>query len=199
MPAETQSAGAMPVAGGATPPQTPDQPATVTPPQQPSQPATGTPDADGMTTDAGRRALREEREARATLQRELDELKGQNRTESEKALEAAKKAGASEADGRWSGLIRKAEVRTALMGAGIQPSVLDLAVGASEFAGLKVNDKGEVEGLEAAVDAFKKARTDLFTPKSQARPDAGLGPRGTPAAGTETDMNSLIRRKTGRL
>jgi hypothetical protein len=63
---------------------------------------------------------------------------------------------------------------------------------------LKVTDDGEVTGLDAAVDAFKRARPDLFAARSAPRPgDAGLGPRGTPAAGG-IDMNTAIRRMAGR-
>jgi hypothetical protein len=198
---DNASAGATPAAGGATPPQTPAQPAAATPPAASSS-ATGD---DQQLGDAGKRALEEERRARReaedrakAFQKDLDELKAQGLSESEKAVADAKKAGAAEVTERFHGQIRRAETRSALTSAGINASVLDLATKADEFAALKVTDDGEVTGLDAAVDAFKRARPDLFAARSAPRPgDAGLGPRGTPAAGG-IDMNTAIRRMAGR-
>lgn len=198
---ETQSAGATPAAGGATPPQTPAQPAAATT----SAVAPSATDGDEPLGPAGTRALeaerrtaREAQDRASALQRELDELKVKGLSESERAVADAKKAGAQEVTERFHGQIRRAEVRSALTSAGINPSVLDLAAKADEFAALKVNESGEVDGLDAAVEAFKRARSDLFTPKTTPRPaDSGLGPRGTPAA-PGNDMNTFIRRSAGR-
>jgi hypothetical protein len=191
----------MPAAGGATPSQTPASPAAA-PSGAATPPATGD---DLQLGDAGKRALNEERTARRdaeerakAFEKELAELRTANQTDSEKALEAAKKAGAGEVTERFHVQIRRSEVKAALTSAGISPSVMDLAVAAPEFAALKINDEGEVVGLEAAVDAFKKARSDLFVTKPTPRPgDTGLGPRGTPAAGG-LDMNTYIRQRAGR-
>lgn len=198
---EPQSAGAMPAVGGATPPPTPAQPAATPPSAAPSS-AT---DDDQQLGDAGKRALEDERRARReaenrakAAERERDDLKAAGLTESEKAIADAKKAGAAEVTERFHAQIRRAEVRAALTSAGISASVLDLATKADEFAALKVTEDGEVSGLDAAVEAFKRARSDLFTAKAPARPgDSGLGPRGTPAAGG-TDLNSWIRKEAGR-
>ena len=198
---ETASAGATPAVAGATPAQTPASPAASSPPAAPSS-AT---DDDLQLGDAGKRALAEERrtrreaEERATkAERERDELQAKHLTEAEKAVAEAKKAGSAEATEKWTAQIRRAEVRSALTGAGINASVLDLAAKADEFAALTVSDDGEVTGLDAAVEAFKRARPDLFTPKATPRPgDSGLGPRGTPAAGGP-DLNSWIRKEAGR-
>lgn len=201
MTTDTASAGAMPAAGGAMPPQTPAQPAAAPPPAGAS-PATGD---DQQLGDAGKRALEDERRARReaddrvkAVQKELDDLKAQSLTDSERAVADAKKAGAAEVTERFHGQIRRAEIRTALTGAGINASVLDLAAKADEFAALKVTEDGDVQGLDAAVEAFKKARPDLFTAaKAAPRPDSGLGPRGAPAAGGP-DLNTFIRRSAGR-
>lgn len=203
---ETAVAGATPAVAGATPTQSPPaQPAAGAPASPPPPPATGDDYPEGLG-DAGKRAIdrmKAERDSASdrakAAELERDELKARGLTESERAIADAKKAGAAEVTERFQGQIRRAEVRSALTSAGISASVLDLATNASEFAALKVNDEGEVVGLDTAVEAFKRAKADLFTPKTPARPtgDAGLGPRGTPAAGG-IDMNTAIRRAAGR-
>jgi hypothetical protein len=198
---EIAPAGAMPVVGGATPPQTPAQPASGAPAPTP-EPATGYPDGLG---DAGKRALDDmkaakkaaEAEARAARE-ELDRLRTATATDAEKALIAARKEGASEVLGKVQAQIRRSEVRAALAAAGLPGNFVDLAARSDEFASLKVTDDGEVEGLHAAVEAFRKAMPDLFT-KPGARPvgESGLGPRGTPT-GAGTDLNTWIRKAAGR-
>lgn len=201
---ETAAAGATPVVGGATPPQS--QPATpaATTAAPASTPATSDDYPEGLG-DAGKRALdrmKAERDAATAsakaAERERDELKAAGLTDSERAIADAKKAGAAEVTERFHGQIRRAEVRSALTAAGINPQVLDLAAKADEFAALKVTDDGDVTGLEAAVDGFRKSHVDLFAAKG-ARPagDAGLGPRGAPATAGQ-DMNSMIRKAAGR-
>lgn len=162
-----QSAGATPAAGGATPPQTqPASPAPTTPPAPPTPPATG--DGDGMG-DAGQRALAAERAAvKAEKKRADDAVKAlealqlASASDAEKAIAQAKKDGAAEITAKWSAQIRRSEVKAALTAAGINASILDLAVNAAEFAALAVTDDGELDGLTAAIDAFKKAKPDLF-------------------------------------
>jgi hypothetical protein len=200
---ETATAGATPVVGGATPPQSPPaQPAAAAPSVQVPSATDDYPEGLG---DAGKRALdrmKAERDAATasarTAEKERDELKAKGVTESERAVADAKKAGAAEVTERFHGQIRRAEVRAALTSAGINASVLDLAAKADEFAALTVTDSGEVSGLDAAVEAFKRARSDLFGAKTTPRPgDAGLGPRGTPSTGG-TDLNTWIRKEAGR-
>lgn len=121
--------------------------------------------------DAGKRALEAERasrkaaEARASAaEKERDELKSKTQTEQEKAVADAKKSGGDEVRTKVNGQIRRSEVKAALSAAGINTSVLDLATKADEFAALEVTDDGEVTGLQAAIDGFKKSRPDLFKP-----------------------------------
>lgn len=200
---EPQSAGATPVAAGAMPAQTPAQPAAA-PQTPPVEPATGYPDGLG---DAGKRALDDMKAAKKaaeaeakTAREDLEKLKAATATDAEKALAQAKKDGATEVLGKAQTMVRRSEVRAALASAGLSGAMLDLASRADEFADLKVNDEGDVEGLTAAVDAFKKAAPDLFkpgTPGAGRAPDFGGGPRGTPAS-AGTDMNRLIRQAAGR-
>lgn len=195
---DTAPAGATPVAGTATVSQTPAQPAAAAPATS-GEPATGYPDGLG---DAGKRALDDMKAAKKTAEAEakaardeLEKLRSATATDAEKALAQARKEGATEVLAKAQTQIRRSEVRAALSAAGLTGSMVDLASRADEFASLKVSDDGEVEGLNTAVDAFKKAQPDLF--KTRQPGDAGLGPRGTPAAGG-TDMNTLIRRAAGR-
>jgi flagellar biosynthesis/type III secretory pathway protein FliH len=195
---DTTSAGATPVAGGATPPQTPAQPAPAT-----AQPATSSATDDEPLGAAGIRALDSERQRAKVAERERDELKQKieelqnaTRTDAEKALAQARKEGAAEALAKADARVRRAEVRTALAAAGVNPALLDLAAKADLFAALKVNEEGEVEGLTAAVESFKRSTPDLFRAAGRT-PGFDGGPRGdAPSPGT--DMNRLIRQAAGR-
>lgn len=182
MPDNDTSAGAMPVAGGATPPQSePAQPAAADPTAAPD-PAKGDEDALG---EAGKRALADERRKardatnRANaLERELSDLKARTQSAEDKALADAKKAGRDEVLEQANARIRRSEVRAALASAGINASFLSLATKADEFADLKVNDEGEVEGLAKAIEDFKTAQSDLFRPPATTG-SAGGGVRST--------------------
>lgn len=180
----TASAGATPAAGGATPPQSPPaQPASGSTTAAPTEPAKGEDDALG---EKGLRALQVERDAakaakaeRDALQKQLDELKASTLSDSDKAIAQAKKDGSTETLTRVQAQIRRSEVKAALVGAGINASVLDLAINASEFTALKVDDEGVVDGLEAAVTAFKAGRKDLFGTAAAGGSSDG-GARGAP-------------------
>lgn len=183
-------------AGGATPPATGTPPAAGSePPALPTPPAKGD---DGALGDAGKRALEQERTARRDaenaskeLQKELDALKAKDLSDSERAIKAAKAEGATEVTERYQAQVRRSEVKAALSAAGIKSSVMDLAGKADEFAKLKVNDEGEVEGLDEAVKAFKKARGDLFGEASgDGSADGGAGTTGAPKSGTIDDAVS---------
>lgn len=121
--------------------------------------------------DALRADLAKERDKRQGLEAELGELRplkqrleqleAANQTETEKAINAAKKEATTAERARWEGVIRAARVETALSAAGCtDPSVAALA---RDFSGLKVNDNGDVENLTETVQAFKDAHPTLFT------------------------------------
>jgi hypothetical protein len=165
---QTTPAGATPAVAGATPAQTtPVSPAAgAAPADATTTPATG----DAALGDGAKSAIEKERHARReaddrakALQTELDALKAAGQSDTEKAITQAKKDGGAEVLARVQAQIRRSEVKAALIGNGINASVLDLAVNAPEFAALKVSDDGEVDGLEAAVAKFKTGRADLFT------------------------------------
>lgn len=200
---DNASAGATPVVGGATPSQTPAQPAPTTPVTA-TPPATG--DDDAALGEGGKRAIKAERDRASAAEKErdqfrtrLEELENASKSEHEKAVAQAKREGAAEVATRYEAAIRRSEVRAALTAAGVPSSLVDLASRADGFASLKVNDEGRVSGLDDAVKAFKDATPDLFGKAGPvARPaDFGGGPRSAAATGGG-DMNSLIRRAAGR-
>lgn len=191
------SAGAMPVAGGATPPQT--QPATTTPAAPaptaaPSAPATGDPDALG---DAGKQALdrmkaerNAERDRAKKAEDELEQLRSASKSETEKAIDAAKKTGASEVQARYEAQIRRSEVKAALAAQGVNPQLLELAPRADHFAALKVTEDGSVEGIDEAIKAFKAAAPDAFKAPGVGAP---AGPSGSADGGVRGAGKTLTR------
>lgn len=185
MPTNDQSAGATPAAGGAMPPQSPPAPpAPAAPPVAPDPPATGDPDA---LREPGKRALDAmkaerdaDRAARKVLEQEIADLKTAGQSESEKAIAAAKKEGANEVRTKVHDQIRRSEVKAALTAAGVNGALLDLAIRASVFEGLKVDDDGDVTGLADAIEAFRKSHPEIFTkPPVPGSADGGTrGPTG---------------------
>lgn len=180
---ETATAGATPAAAGATPTQTtPVSPAAAAP-EPPAAPATGEPEVLG---DAGKRAIdrmKAERDAaveagRADKKR-IDELENASRTDQEKAIAKARQEASDEVTGKYQAQVRQARVEAALAAAGVEPSLIDLATNAGEFAKLKVTDDGKVEGLTEAIAALKKDRPALFkAPVAPGTADGGT--RGAP-------------------
>lgn len=179
---EDTSTGATPGAGAM-----PAQPETTAPP------ATG---EDGLA-DAGRAILREARatakaaEARAhAAEVERDALKAATQTETERLVTAARKEGAAEVMTKVQAQLRRAGVKSALITAGVNTELLDLATKDDVFADLSVTDEGDVDGLDAAIASLRKARPSLFTKVTPG--DFGGGNRGaTPDA--KPSMSDLLR------
>lgn len=204
----TTPAGATPAAGGATPPQTPPAASVPDPTPQP-QPASTSPedpsaqDASGLG-DAGKRALdamKAERNAALAAskaaERELEELKAASLSESEKAIAAARKAGAEEVTVRLHARVRRAETKLALARAGAVPSLIEDLANAAEFAALTVDDTDQVTGLDDALKAHKARVPDAY--RAAATPGPGSvdgGPRasGAPRA---TDLASAVAARIG--
>jgi hypothetical protein len=191
---DNASTGATPAAAGATPAQTtPVSPAADLPTTPP--PATGD---DGLG-DPGKRAIAEERQAARNekaradkAEKALSDLQNATASDADKALKAAKDEGANEVRTVLHGLLRQAKVESALAAAGINPSVLDLASKASEFAALRVTDDGTVEGLTEAVAQFKGSRGDLFKPATAGgTADLGTGSASRTTAGKTFSREQL--------
>lgn len=191
--------GAMPGAG-ATPGQAGQQQPT-TPPPASAMPAAGTnadPVADPSATDegalgdAGKKVLAEARrtakdaEARAKkAEKDLAAIRAESLTDQEKALDVARTEATSESDAKWSGIVRRTTVERALTAAGISQSELGLAAAAPEFGSLELDEQGAIEGLDKAVDSFKKGHPSLFA-TAVPRPAGGQGPR--PSAGIDDQI-----------
>lgn len=180
---QATTAGATPVAAGATPAQTPAQAGNPTSTSSSSAPATGAADDQALGT-AGLAALEQERQARKaaersakTLQEQLDALKASQLSDTEKAIVEARKQGVSEATGKLHSQLRTTEVKSGLIAAGVIPSLAGLAAKDDSFSALTVSDAGEVEGLADALGAFRKTHPDLFG-------KAGAAPTGSFDTGT---------------
>jgi hypothetical protein len=204
----TTPAGATPAAGGATPPQTPPAASAPEPTPQP-QPASTSPedpsaqDASGLG-DAGKRALdamKAERNAAVAAakaaERELEELRAASLSETDKAIAAARKAGADEVTERLHARVRRAETKLALARAGAVPSLIEDLANAAEFAALTVDDADQVAGLDDAIKAHRSRVPDAYRAPSVPGPgsvDGGPRAPGTPRA---TDLATAVAARLG--
>jgi hypothetical protein len=176
---EPTTTGAM-SGGGATPPAAP-----VTPPATPPDPKPAT--GDDQLGEGGKAALKEERAARATAERErdaltkeLETLRGSTQSDSERAVAQARREAEAAERAKWQDRIRAVEVRGALRGAGlVNDHFLALATSAPEFKELTVADDGTVSGVTAAIEQFRTNYPEAF-------PKAGGTSPGTVAAGPQT-------------
>jgi hypothetical protein len=128
------------------------------------------PAKDDELGDGGKAALqaeriraRDEKKRADDAEAALETLREATASESEKAVNAARKEGEKASDAKWQERIRTVEVRGALRGAGIaNEHILGLAVHSEEFAKLAVADDGSVSGITEAVAAFKKNVPEAF-------------------------------------
>jgi hypothetical protein len=204
----TTPAGATPAAGGATPPQTPPAASAPDPTPQP-QPASTSPedpsaqDASGLG-DAGKRALdamKAERNAAVAAakaaERELEELRAASLSETDKAIAAARKAGADEVTERLHARVRRAETKLALARAGAVPSLIEDLANAAEFSALVVDDADQVGGLDDAIKAHRSRVPDAYRAPAAPGPgsvDGGARAPGTPRA---TDLATAVAARLG--
>jgi hypothetical protein len=70
---------------------------------------------------------------------------------------------------------------------------VSLAARADEFGALKVTDDGEVDGLDDAVGAFKKAHPDLFARQGASAGSFDTGTGGGRQAGKPTYTREQLR------
>lgn len=135
--------------------------------------------------------------ASKAAERELEQLRTASLTESEKAIAAARKAGADEVTERLHARVRRAETKLALAGAGATPSLIEDLANAAEFAALTVDDTDQVVGLDDALKAHRSRVPDAY--RAPATPGPGSvdgGPRasGAPRA---TDLASAVAARLG--
>lgn len=77
-------------------------------------------------------------------------------------LDAVRKAAAREATAEAQAKIVKAEARGALKALGVKPERVGKLVGLLDLTEVDVDDDGEVEGLDEAIDALKAEYPELF-------------------------------------
>lgn len=133
----------------------------------------------------------------SSLRRRLKELEdvAQKATEArlsdeEKLIAKARREGAAEVMASVNERIRRAAVRSELTAAGANLELLDLAMNDELFAGLEVDEAGEVQGIASAIAAIKKARPSLFMVVMRGAGSVDAGARGTTAV---PDANALLR------
>ena len=205
----TTPVGATPAAGGATPPQTPpaaSAPAP-TPQAQPAAIPASDPSAPDDTLglgDAGKRALdamKAERNAAIAAskaaERELEQLRTASLSENERAIAAARKAGADEVTERLHARVRRAETKLALARAGAMPSLIEDLANAAEFSGLVVDESDQVTGLDDALKAHKARVPDAYRPPATAGPGSVDGGPRAPGAPRATDLASAVAARLG--
>ena len=198
----TIPAGATPAAGGATPPQTPPAASAPvpTPQVQPTAvpaPDPAAPDDSSGLGDAGKRALdamKAERNAAIAApkaaERQLEQIKAASLSESEKAIAAARNAGADEVTERLNARIRRAEMKLALARACAVSSLIEDPANAAEFAALVVDDADHVAGLNDAIKAHKARVPDAYRPPTS----PGPGSRSSSQGGRSCRRDSRRRR-----
>jgi len=109
------------------------------------------------------KAERDAAKAAAKAEKErADALETATKSETEKAIAAARKEGNLEATTKLTAAIRKAEVKAALTAAGLSTEFLGVAVKADQFEAIEVGENGEVSGLDSALEAFKAAFPAMF-------------------------------------
>lgn len=201
--------GATPAAGGATPPQTPPAASAPAPTPQAQLVATPAPDPSAPDDalglgDAGKRALdamKAERNAALAAskaaERELEQLRTANLSETEKAIAAARKAGADEVTERLHVRVRRAETKLALARAGAMPSLIEDLANAAEFAALVVDDSDQVTGLDDALKAHRSRVPDAYRMPTTPGPGSVDGGPRAPGAPRATDLAAAVAARLG--
>jgi hypothetical protein len=168
------------------PPEPDPTPSTPPTPPAPEPPKPADPPAPEGLGDAGKRALDAEREARRAaearakeLDAELEKFRAASMSDQEKAIKAAEKAAAAEADKRWSERIVRAEAKAAAAGKVVD---VNAAVRLIDLSAIPMTD-GEVDAkaLAAAIDGLVTDYPFLAATAGGAKPPTPTvpgGPRG---------------------
>jgi hypothetical protein len=152
--------------------------------------------------EGGIKALETERKARKDAERtnkmllaELEKVREGQLTESEKAIEQAKKEARQEALSEINSRIIATEIKAAAAGKLFDPADALTFIKVSDF---EVDENGNVDSkeIEKALNVLLKEKPYLKA--FQKTGDADSGARGKPAAPNTNDMNTMIRRAAGR-
>lgn len=184
--------------------------ATATAEQQPTEgdakkPATGegaAPPPNGKKDDeqgAGSSAsvladLAKERDRRQALEAELEAEKSKHKTEHEKALDEAKKAGAAEAELAANRRIVRSEVKAAAGGKVSDPE--DAAALLGDLDRFIVKGEVDTKAIAAAIDELVKSKPYLAA--SSGKKPAALPGGGKDQAASGSSFNDEIRRRIHR-
>lgn len=165
------------------------------PPGDGGQPPAGDnqPPADDLG-DAGKKAIQQEREARKAAEKaakdaqaELDELRKAQMSDQEKAVEEARREGATETETKFQKRLFAAEAKVAAAGKVADPTLLadpDVAKSLLGLDDIPVNAAGDIdsEAISEAIDRLIEARPFLKAgiPGDATWPSNGseAGPRG---------------------
>lgn len=200
-------------------------PSTAPPADPTPTPTQSTPSADPPATDpsgdeplgeAGKRALDAERKRNADLDKELkatkaelDQFRQSQMSETEKAIEAARREGEQSADERWRKQAGELAVAAAAAGRFADPEDAARFIGDVPF-----DENGQVDrdALKQRIDEVLAAKPYLgaaagTTPSPAAPPAVPTGPRGGPVPTqlTRTDLQRMspeeivAARREGRL
>jgi hypothetical protein len=187
----------MPPAASAPAPTPQPQPASTSPEDPSTQDASGLGDAGKRALDAMKAERNAAIAASKAAERELEQLRTASLSESDKAIAAARKAGADEVTERLHARVRRAETKLALARAGAVPSLIEDLANAAEFAALVVDDTDQVAGLDDALKAHKARVPDAY--RAPAAPGPGSvdgGPR-APGAPRATDLATAVAARLG--
>jgi len=189
------TAGATPAVAGATPTQSnpAEESGAPTNGATPPQSATGEEigEAGKRAIAAERRSAKEAQDALKATQAELEALRSTTETDHEKALSQAKREAAAETSAKYDTKLMRADLRGRLKAAGVtNDALVELALKADTFAGVKLDDEGRVIDGDKLVEKLKAEAPEMFA--------APAGP-GTVTAGPQTgaatpakDMDSAI-------
>jgi hypothetical protein len=142
-----------------------------------------------------RKARREAEKATKLLQAEIENLKQQTMTESERAIAEARKEAREEALEHINKKIVLTEVKAAASGKLSDPTDALKFIDVTQF---EVDEEGNInaKAINKAIEELIKSKPYLAAHRGSGDIDGGA--RGKPTS-QQNDMNTLIRKATGRL
>ncbi|MFC5676064.1 hypothetical protein [Aeromicrobium endophyticum] len=158
---------------------------------------------DEKLGDAGKKALQEERDARKAAEKRAkraedaaEALRNRDKSEDEKKLDEAKKAGRAEADAANNSRLVKAELRALAATAKMRDPRDAIAQLGGDLEDIEVDD-GEVDSkaLQKLLDDLKKNKAYLFDDgkSTTTHQDAGIGGTGGDGAPTVAPGRARIK------
>lgn len=149
--------------------------------------------------DAERKARRDAEQARKQLEADIAELKKQNMSEQERAIEEARETTRNETLNSVNRRLFSAEAKASAAGRIADPDLLTdpaVALRLLGFDDVPLADDGDIDSaaISQAVDALLTAKPYLAASATRPAGTADGGPRSTPSGSERVDINQLIRR-----